>query len=429
MSRRPSDLTVVVDMPTQREIPMRRDMRLLFAAALVAALLVPASALPGAAEEPEAPDHVAHAGATDPDPRSWHMFERFFPRHLRVHKGDRVRWEFPNQGDLAQAFHTVTFGDPDATAYVRADEVPGALAFDERSFLTVGCGRAGQPVCVISTPGQFVSSGTPIQHNAGVGNIQPFDAVIDLPQGTYGYYCALHHPAMQGTVQVVADDVALDNPKPEDFADEIAAAAAAVNAKIAEVSRPTLATVGGRRVWTVHAGASTDGGIRAVTEAFLPSSLEILAGDTVRWVMDGTAHTVTFPDTGTGGGPRPPQHLALNCEFDQPAAGAPAVPAIATVGAQGLPWCPPGGTMEMGLTSLAAEQQRAPNDAVVSPATVHNSGIMVGGELPERMRGRPPGSGEHFPSDFEATFPVPGTYPYRCLIHWGFMGGSITVRG
>jgi plastocyanin len=39
------------------------------------------------------------------------------------------------------------------------------------------------------------------------------------------------------------------------------------------------------------------------------------------------------------------------------------------------------------------------------------------------------GSGMHFPSQFEATFPVPGTYTYRCLIHQGFMGGSITVGG
>ena len=82
----------------------------------------------------------------------------------------------------------------------------------------------------------------------------------------------------------------------------------------------------------------------------------------------------------------------------------------------------------MTMTPLA-NQQRAPGDAVVSPATLHNSGIMIRGALPERLRGRPAGSGNLFPTEFEATFPVPGTYNYRCLMHWDFMAGSITVGG
>jgi plastocyanin len=408
-----------------------RRLRLLVAC-MVTMSLTSASALPGAAAEADAdadaPDHVVHAGAKDPtDPLSLHMYEGYFPRHLRVHKGDRVRWEFPNQGHFDQAFHTVTFGDADEVPLVRADEVPGLLAFDERSFFTTGCGRAGQPVCVISSSDQFVSSGTPLQHMAGVGQIQPFDAVIDLPPGTYDYFCTLHHPAMKGTIEVVDDDVTVDNPKPEAFAGEIAALATKADATFAGLSQPTLSNEGGRRVWTVHTGARTDDDIPVSAEAFLPSSLEIRAGDTVRWVMGGTAHTVTFPDTSTGKGP--PQYMTLNCELDQPATGAPGVPAIATVGAFGLPWCPPGATAELLLTALGTDQQRAPRDQVVSPATVHNSGIMIDGALPERMRGRPPGSGEHFPSQFEATFPVPGTYAYRCLIHWEFMSGSITVTG
>ncbi len=141
--------------------------------------------------------------------------------------------------------------------------------------------------------------------------------------------------------------------------------------------------------------------------------------------MGGTAHTVTFPDTSAGKGP--PQHLTLNCEFDQPASGALGVPAIGSAGAAGLPWCPPGGSTEMTLTPFAARAYRARSDAVTSPGTLHNSGIMIVGDLPERMRGRPPRSGEHFPSQFEATFTVPGTYSYRCLIHWELMAGSITV--
>ena len=374
----------------------------------------------------DVPDHIVHAGAKDPtDPLSMHMFESFFPNQLRAHRGDLVRWEFPNQGHLAQAFHTVTFGDAGKIPYVRADEVPGTLAFDEQTFFTTGCGRPGQPVCVISSTKKLVSSGTPIQHSGGVGKLHPFDAVIDLPIGTYTYFCTLHHPTMKGSIEVVADHVALQNPKPADFANEIAAHADHADAEFAAQAGTTVMNEQGRRVWTVDAGGATDGDIRVVTEAFLPSSQEIRAGDTVRWVMDGTAHAVTFPDTSAGKGP--PQHATLNCELDGPATGAPGVPLIASGGTQGLPWCPPGGAIEMGVTALAANQYRAPNDEV-TPGVLHSSGIMIGEGLPERMRGRPPGSDAHFPSQFEATFPVPGTYTYRCLIHWEFMAGSITVK-
>jgi len=424
MNRAPLAATVEA-MSTRPEKTRGVSAKHLLIACVLAALAVPAAVIPSRAAEP-APDHVVHAGATDPrDPRSMHMFEGFFPGHLQVHRGERVRWLFPNQVHLAQAFHTVTFGDPDAIPYVRADEAAGTLAFDERAFFTSGCGRPGQPVCVISSPNQTVSSGTPLQHMAGVGKIEPFDAVIDLPVGTYTYFCTLHHPTMQGTIEVVPDGAPLHNRAPSDFTTELEMHAAHADETFEELARPRLSTEGGQRVWTVHAGAATAGPVRVSTETFLSSSLEIRAGDRVRWVMGGTAHAVTFPDTTLG---KPPLHLTLNCEFDEPAAGAPGVPLIATVGAQGLPWCPPGGTAEMTLTPVVAREVRARNNEVISPATVHSSGIMIEASLPERMRGRPAGSGAHFLSEFEARFPVPGTYTYRCMIHSDFMSGTITVR-
>lgn len=405
-----------------------------FKRAFLALLLVGTSAAalptaPRAVAADDAPDHIVHAGAVDPtDALSAHMFETFFPKQLRVHRGDRVRWEFPGQGNGAQSFHTVTFAkDPAETSYARADEVPGTLAFDEKTFFTTGCGRPGQPLCVISDTETLVSSGTFLQHSSGLGKNHPFDAVIDLPIGRYTYFCALHHPNMVGTIEVVPDDVELNNQKPDDFTDEITAHVHDANEEFAAQSRPEWVNEGGQRVWTVAAGGSTDGDIRVVTEAFLPSSLEIRAGDKVRWVMDGTAHAITFPDT-TANAPLP-QHITLNCEADDRATGAPGVPLIGTAGATpaGLPWCPSGTNIEMAFTPHAANQYRAPNDEVV-PGVLHNSGILIGAHQTERMRGRPPGSGVRFPSEFEATFPLPGTYAYRCMIHWQFMGGSITVR-
>ena len=398
-------------------------------AALLIAVLAPV--LPGRAADavaPETPVHVVHAGAKDPtDKLSMHMYEAYFPSRLRVHKGDRVRWEFPNQVEGAQAFHTVTFGNPDDASFARADEAPGSIAFDERTFFGTGCGRGGQPVCVISSSDRLVSSGTPIQHSAGVDKVQPFDVKVDLPVGTYTYFCTIHHPKMQGTIEVVADKVALKNPKPADLTGEIVAQTKRANARFSELSQPRLVVEGGRRVWTVASGADAKGDIHVSTERFLPGSLEVRAGDTVRWVNGGTAHTVTFPDTTAGLG-GPPQHLAINCEFDEPASGAPGVPLVGTAGATGLLWCPPGGSLEMGITPLGASPHRAPSDAITSPATFHSSGIMINGGLTERLRGAPARSGKHFPSQFEATFPTPGTYTYRCLMHWTFMTGSITVK-
>lgn len=415
---------------------MKRTYVLGLAAALLAAATTlvpkPAPAAPVATTAVAAPaTHRVNVGAVHPDGRTPHMFESYFPRNVSVHRGDRVHWEFPNQGNGAQAFHTVTFGDIDEAHYARADEAPGSLAFGEKTLFTTGCGRPGLPICVISSTDELTSSGTPIQHASGVGDIHPFDAVIDLPVGTYSYFCTLHAPAMQGTVQVVADDTAVSNPAPESFAAEIAELAENADREFAaEAVAEVETTDDGERVWTIDAGDGTDttgGAVRVSTEAFLPGSLEIRVGETVRWEMGGTAHTVTFPDTSRGTGP--PQHLTANCEFDGPATGAPGAPFLAMAGALGQPWCPQGAKMEAAFTELAARQQRAPGDAILSPATLHNSGIMISEGLPDRMRGRPAGSGEHFPSQFEATFPVPGTYTYRCLIHWDFMAGSITVVG
>jgi plastocyanin len=414
-------------------LPIQLD-RLPLLGALLAALALGLSTGSVDAATEEEVDHVVHAGAVHPtEPLSLYMYQDYYPRALQVRRGDRVRWEFPTQVHPDQAFHTVTFADPDETPWARADEAPGTFAFDERSFFSTGCGRPGQSVCVISSTDQIVSSGTPIQHFSGEDAdlaVEPFDAVIDLPEGTYRYFCTIHHPAMQGTVEVIAADAEADNPAPEDFADLIAELTAEAHGVFADLSVTAPVDEDGARVWTVHAGGRSGDEGPVSLEAFLPASLEISAGDSVRWVMGDSAHAIMFPDTG----PQVPLYFAFNCEFDEPDRGAPGVPQMALPGltppgrALRLPHCPSGATIELALTPLATNPQRAPGAAVVSQGTFHNSGILVDERLPERMRGRPTGSGQHFPSEFEATFPVPGTYTYRCPIHWGFMGGSITVK-
>lgn len=405
----------------------RRPRRLVLVALVLTALTLPAGQSAAGSAGNDEPDHLVHAGALADDPLKMYEFQDYFPRHLKVHRGDRVRWEFPMRGLESLAFHTVTFA-PAAkdVPLVRPDELAGEMAFHEQAFFSTGCGRPGQPVCVISKRNQVVSSGTPVLHRTADGGVETFDAVIDLPPGIYHYFCTIHDPVMRGTIEVVPDRVPLRNPHPQDFAAEIDKLTAEADALAAELSKPTAVDDGNRRVWTVHAGARTRsrGGIHLV--GFLPASLRIAAGDSVRWVAGDSAHGVTFPDTGDR---LPSSFFALNCDPDAPAGGAPGVPMLGLLELVG-PGCPGGSTPEVSLTTAGTTPVRAPGSAVTSPLTVHSSGMLVYDTAPDRLRGRPAGSGQHWPSQFEAAFPLAflDSAAYRCHVHPDVMGGSITVQ-
>ncbi len=399
--------------------------RLVLVTSVLAALVLPA-AQSVAAPATGAPVHVVQVGAVADDPLKMYEFQDYFPRHLRVHRGDRVRWDFPIRGSENLVFHTVTFAKAAKDVpLVRADEAPGQLAFSQAAFFSTGCGRPTQPVCVISKVDQIVSSGTPVLHRTATGGIEPFDAVIDLPVGTYHYFCSIHDPVMRGTIEVVPDRVPLKNPRPKDFQAEITKLTREADALAARLSKPHAVDAGSRRVWTVHAGARTRsrGGVHIA--GFLPASLRVAAGDTVRWVTGDSIHGVAFPDAGSQ---LPSSFFALNCDADAPAGGAPGVPMTGLLELFG-PGCPAGSVPEVGLTPAATTAVVAPGAAITSPLTVHNSGILADPTAPDRGRGRPAGSGVSWPSTFEANFPLAflNSFTYRCQVHQDIMGGSITV--
>ena len=407
--------------------PGRGRLRPLVVAVVLAALALPAGHSAAAAPA-TGPDHVVQVGALADDPLKTYEYQDYFPRHLRVHRGDRVRWHFPKRGSENLVFHTVTFAqDPEDVPLVRPDESPEALAFEETAFFSTGCGRPDQPVCVVTRRDQVVSSGTPVLHLTPDGGIETFDAVIDLPPGTYHYFCSIHDPVMRGTITVVPDRVPLRNPRPESFAAEIDALEAEADALVARLSRPTAVDDGGRRVWTVHAGARTRarGGIGIL--GFLPASLRVAPGDTVRWVTGDSVHGVAFPDTGSA---LPSSFFGLSCEPDAPAEGAPGVPLLGVLELGEGPGCPAGWRPEVPLTPAATTPVLAPGGAVTGPLTVHSSGILAYATAPERLRGRPAGSGAHWPAEFEARFPLAflDGLAYRCQVHQDLMGGSITVE-
>lgn len=412
--------------PTELTAPRPRRRRLHVLVVLVAALGLAAG--PTAADvAPARPDHRVQVSALADDPLKRYEYQDYFPRHLKVHRGDRVRWEFPIRDSENLVFHTVTFAKAATDVpLVRADELPGALAFEEKAFFSTGCGRPDQPVCVISKRDQVVSSGTPVLHRTPSGGIETFDAVIDLPPGTYEYFCSIHDPAMRGSIEVVPDGVALKNLRPQAFAAHIDALAAEADALAARLSKPTAVDRGAQRVWTVHAGARTRsrGGVAVL--GFLPASLRVAPGDTVRWVTGDGVHSVTFPSPGSS---PPSSFFSLDCDPDAPARGAPGVPLLGLLALFG-PGCPAGSAPEVTLTPAATKPATAPGGAVTSPLTVHSSGLLADRTAPDRLRGRPAGSGAHWPSEFEARFPLAflDSLTYRCEVHQDIMGGSVTVE-
>jgi plastocyanin len=379
------------------------------------------------------------------------QFQAFYPETMQVHRGDTVEWRFAHG---FATFHTVTFQPEDMDVaraplpldgahdpFIRADELPGALAFSEDLLLGSGCGlifedtingRPAQRPCDIRTTDRRYSS----QASDGLLNInapqsQGFAAVINLPPGRYRYHCNFH-PSMHGYVEVV------DGKKPLPSQAQIdAAARAALEADLAtarELQRaqsvPTSTLHGDQRAWTVHVGATSADGRVSIND-YLPSEVKLDPGDAVHFVAEGVEpNTVTFPkdvvgsftlegcDTASCDGHLVPTGVVIAvappaCEFDDPARGLPGLPTwIPTAG------CRAGSKLEVQLSALATEPTRAPKNRIVSPVTFHNSGFMMDTARQPRWYADRPGDRDWLRT-FDAVFPSEGTFTYSCLIHTG----------
>jgi len=194
--------------------------------------------------------------------------------------------------------------------------------------------------------------------------------------GTHEYKCIPHGAVMKATVVVQEAGSAL----PEDQAavdaraeQERAALIEEGMAEIAEyVEAKSTARDDGSTLWEIAAGAG-EGQARVLR--FLPDTLEIKIGDTVRWVDQSKTepHTVTFLGTGA----EQPEDTI------EPQPGGPP-----TIVQSPLTFFPQGGE-------------------VYSGEGLFNSGFL--GEL----------AGEPVIGDlaYELTFDTAGEYPYYCAIH------------
>lgn len=313
-------------------------------------------------------------------------FNAFFPKALTINAGDTVFFDFTGLHNP----HTVTFlsgqtaplllvpaeagvgpvGTPAARAAIPRLMFNPATAFPAGGKAYDGTGVANSGLSVLRQPGQF------------------FTLTFTTP-GTFNYLCLVHPMHMKGTITVQKTGAAVPHEQADVdalVAEEMAQALDQGKKLLAEygASATTSARAGGGTIWEVRAGADDD---EAVLLRFLPDTLTVNAGDTVRWTDRSAVepHTVTFL-----GGAAP-----LDLVVPEPRAGGPPKLVI--------------------------------NPAIVAPAG------------PSVYRGQGYANSGALGADFgkytklttyELTFATPGTYPYYCALHGSptmGMRGTVTV--
>jgi plastocyanin len=291
----------------------------------------------------------------------------FFPKDLKVHRGDTVTW-------LIAGFHNISFvgSTMDTNAapeqlLVNADANGQQMTYFNPEITTPTIQDGG------TYTGGVAESGLPIQ-------TPTLSLVIGADPGTYYYHCDVHYGApdaethMEGSITVVDDATAIPSPT-DDILEAGKEIGDAVNqgmqaAVMADMQSASASNADGA---TVTVG--TQAGMATVNQ-FFPMVAVINAGQTVTWqnTSANELHTVSWP----------------------------AVPEDQLMG----PGTDASGNPIFALKPAAAPTIQNGGDWVTDgPA---NSGFIVPGQ------------------SFTARFPNPGVYPYVCLIHPG-MNGVVVV--
>lgn len=288
----------------------------------------------------------------------------FFPEEITINAGDAVFF------DVGMRFHTLSF---------LAGEEPPLLVIADAAAGTPG---TGEPRYITNPAAAFPAGGTAYDGSSYVNSglpdpsAPPFVVTFPTP-GTYEYLC-LVHPQMTGSiiVQEPGNELPMDQAAYDQLGTEQAEAMLAEGRQLALQQMAATPTAGSGG--TTHEVTAGTGGDNVEVLRFLPDTLTIAVGDTVRWTNRSRhdPHTITFL-----GGEEPPELILV-----EPQAGGPPTlimnpTAILPVG---------GDTFDgTGLT---------------------NSGTL-GGELAEMAA--------EFPrtTSYELTFTAPGEYTYFCVYH------------
>jgi plastocyanin len=294
----------------------------------------------------------------------------FLPDPITIAAGDTIFFDI-------RGFHTVSF-------LAGAPRLP-LLIPDPEPGTPVAAPPDGTPQLIINPAAAFPSGGPAVDGTGVVNSGVPLDpsappVTFTFPkEGSFADEC-LVHPKMKGTVVVQAKGATLPHTQ-ADYDQAIAQAQAQAVTRTQELAAPhaqAAATPGanGATTWEILAGVGDD---TTMLAKFLPDSLSIKVGDTVRWRHGGGGdpHTVTFL-----GGEQPPDDTII-----VPQAGGP--PKI----------------VQSPLTFV-----RQGGD-VFSGTRYHNSGYLgVDASLV--------GWSGYQPTDtYELTFDTAGEYSFYCILH------------
>lgn len=315
--------------------------------------------------------------------------QAFFPAELTINAGDAVYFELPNP----PGFHTVTFLSGDASPPLLIPDLDAGPVSP----------AAGPPQLMLN-PAVMTPAGGDTYDGSGYFNSgvdvfrQPTDppVVITFTEpGTYEYLCLPHSAVMKATI--IVQEAGAERVEDHAAADargeaELAALMDEGRQLIAEFAEATSQPAAdGSTVWEVAAGA---GAGQARLLRFLPETLEIAVGDTVRWINQSETepHTVTFLGTGV----EPPENTLVEPQAD--------------------------GTLKL----IQNPDTLFPQGGEVYRGEGYvNSGLM-GNIAP----GGPSYGGSN---PYELTFDTAGEYPYYCVLHSSGpegpgMIGTIIVR-
>jgi plastocyanin len=210
----------------------------------------------------------------------------YLPGDVTILVGDSIHWTIESDEP-----HSVTFGN--GPAGVPPDEWP----------VTGLTGAVPPPPATANLTGTYAGSGflnTGLLFKGSTATVQ-FTAAGTLP-----YICVIH-PGMSGTVNVVASGTTTTQAEADAKAqltrDALTGAEAALAAS-AEAAVTETERSDGTSLWNIFTAAvqppgPLPGGGTGYLELlrFIPPSLDIEEGDTVRWTAPST-HTVTFPAAG-----------------------------------------------------------------------------------------------------------------------------------
>jgi plastocyanin len=227
------------------------------------------------------------SAATPPPPKTYNVLvgqgvvgvaaNDFFPDAITIHKGDTIHFSNP----YAEP-HTVTFA-PQGTA------VPSLIIPNP----TGAPGQVFNPLATEVTDTSPVTFDPHAYYNSGFLFQGDTADVLFNTVGDFTYLC-LFHPGMEldvsviGTPVEVPDQTAIDA-QAKAQSDALIATGQAI---ISDYQLTKTTDASGVSTWNAQAG----GGVgQADVLSFLPSTIKISTGDSVKWTNpSGTPHTITF---------------------------------------------------------------------------------------------------------------------------------------